>query len=104
MRMKRTAVVLGVASALTVVLAAPAMAAVEDGNIDCARVAAVQARTLGNTYVAPPGEAAIFKGNFAAYNTTTTYEASSPGTYWSASGSSGLIGADTYAYCTNLGW
>lgn len=104
MSIKKTASVFGVAAALTLAVAAPAAAAATSGNINCSNVAAVQARTNGATWVAPPGEAAIFRGTFAGYQTTTTYEASSPGTYWTASGSSGLIDSETYAYCTNLGW
>jgi hypothetical protein len=103
MRMNRVAVTLGSVAILTLTVAAPALAVTRSGSINCANVAAVQARTTGATYVAPPGEGEVFRGNFATATTTTTYEAEPSGTAWSARAGT-VADASTYAYCTNLGW
>lgn len=63
MQVRGLGVVFALAVAAILTVAAPTLAAYselladsEEGNIDCARVAAVESRTMGDTYVAPPGE------------------------------------------------
>ena len=107
MKCRKIACALAAAVGASVLVANPAFAVTSaDGNIDCTKVAAVASRTLGSTYVAPPGETLQYQGNYGAWKSLTNYESDPAGTWWRVNGSGGVdtSSSQTYAYCTGLSW